>query len=548
MTDYDFEITEVSSLEDIFPQKRDCLKELKEYLFKKSSSRICILYGLRRTGKTVLLKQTLLSLNESERKKAVFITCNANTDFYNVLSFIKESIDNGKRYFCIDEITYAKNFQNLAEVLSDNFVSNYNARIILTGTDSLGLSLPSHSNLYDRAEFIHTTYMSFPEFSRIMNNNSIDFYMKHGNTLSEVNPFEDYNSANEYIETSVVSNMINSLHKSEGVRTYPPALTELYENGELENAIQRIINQYPQKITMRALRKQFELSPFENAINTLTKIRNNPDLFLKSVVIGERITDNARKLLKIDDFKTSVSQQHLDDIKYFLEEMDVILTIPVVTSYKNNKTDVDMELITHPGMYHANLLYTINELKKDDNWLPKATKAQKESLLKSVYECSAGKILENFVITDIFKMLNRDNLNDLYENESRWYVSKFSHNVQGVFEEADLIIFDKLEKGVYLFEIKHSSEIHENQTRHLKSNSFIEYIENNFGTVKERIVLYTGKNNINSSIKRFNVSDFLKHIYEHCHEENYSVADTIDFLSKNKNIRISQNSCYEYER
>lgn len=25
--------------------------------------------------------------------KAVFITCNANTDFYNVLSFIKESID-----------------------------------------------------------------------------------------------------------------------------------------------------------------------------------------------------------------------------------------------------------------------------------------------------------------------------------------------------------------------------------------------------------------------------------------------------------------------
>ena len=129
-----------------------------------------------------------------------------------------------------------------------------------------------------------------------------------------------------------------------------------------------------------------------------------------------------------------------------------------------------------------------------------------------------------------------------------WYVSKFSHNVQGVVEEADLIIFDKLEKGVYLFEIKHSSEIHENQTRHLKSNSFIEYIENNFGTVKERIVLYTGKNNINSSIKRFNVSDFLKHIYEHCHEENYSVADTIDFLSKNKNIRISQNNCYEYER
>ena len=112
MTDYDFEITEVSTLEDIFPQKRDCLKELKEYLFKKSSSRICILYGLRRTGKTVLLKQTLLSLNESEHKKAVFITCNANTDFYNVLSFIKESIDAKTfvqiKYLKINEFKHSK--------------------------------------------------------------------------------------------------------------------------------------------------------------------------------------------------------------------------------------------------------------------------------------------------------------------------------------------------------------------------------------------------------------------------------------------------------
>lgn len=112
MTDYDFEITEVSILEDIFPQKRDCLKELKGYLFKKSSFRICIFYGLRRTGKTVLLKQTLLSLNESEHKKAVFITCNANTDFYNVLSFIKESIDAKTfvqtKYLKINEFKHSK--------------------------------------------------------------------------------------------------------------------------------------------------------------------------------------------------------------------------------------------------------------------------------------------------------------------------------------------------------------------------------------------------------------------------------------------------------
>lgn len=547
MNNYNFELTDIKSISDTFPQKRDCLEELQGYLCKESTTKICILYGLRRTGKTVLLKQALHSLEEKEREKSAFITCNSNTDFYDVLNFIKESMDNGKRYFCIDEITYAKNFQNLAEILSDNFVSNYNARIILTGTDSLGLSLPSHSNLYDRAEFVHTTYMAFPEFSRIMNNDSIDFYIKHGNTLSEMNPFEDYNSANEYIETSIVSNMISSLQKSEGIRSYPPALTELYKNEDLENAIQRIINQYSQTITMRALRKQFELSPFENGVNALTK-RDKDNLDLKSKFYGERITENAKRALKIDNFKTPVSQQHLDDIKDFLKEMDVILTIPVFTSYKNGNKDVDMEIITHPGMYHANLMYTIDELRKDDNWLPNATKGQKEGLLKAVYECSAGKILENFVIADIFKMLGCTKSSS-YEDTTRWYVSKFSHTVQGVFEEADLIIHDRQQKDVFLFEIKHSSEIHESQTKHLESKSFIEYIENNFDTVKEKVVLYTGKNNSQSNIKRLNVSDFLKHMYKHCQKENYSVEDTIQALSKSrKNITITKENDYEPER
>ena len=548
MSNLNFEITDIGDIRASFPHTRDCLKELKKYLYNESTSKVCVLYGLRRTGKTVLLKQSLLSLNNEDRQKSVFLTCNSNTDFYDVLYFIKERIGNGKKYFFIDEITYAKNFQNLAEVLSDNFVSNYNARIVLTGTDSLGLSIPSHSNLYDRAEFIHTTYMSFPEFSKIMNNNSIDFYMKHGNTLSEANPFEDYNSANEYIETSIVANMIYSLQKSEGIRSYPPALTELYTNDELENAIQRIINQYPQVITMRALRKQFDLSPFENAVNALTKRKKN-DLFRKSDVLGDKVTENVKQLLKIEDFKTSVSQQHLNDIKDFLKEMDVILTVPVVTSYINQETDVNMEIITHPGMYHANLLYTIDELRKNDNWLPNATKKQRESLLKAVYECAAGKILENFIITDVFKMLSNGNTNSLYDEKSRWYVSKFSHNVQGVFEEADLLIFDKQKKEVYLFEIKHSPENHENQEKHLKSKSFIEYIENNFGSVKEKVVLYSGKNDSQSDIKRLNISDFLKHMYDNCQNKDYSVENTIqDLITRKKISQVRRADYYEPER
>lgn len=524
----DFEITNISDIHDNYPQKRDCLSSLLDYLKAENNSKVCILYGLRRTGKTVLLKQALLSLDTKEKKKAVFITCNHNTDFYNILSYIKDSIKAGKKYYFIDEITYAKNFQNLAEILSDSFVANYNAKIILTGTDSLGLALPSHYNLYDRAIFIHTTYTSFAEFSRIMNNNSTDFYIKHGNTLSPNSPFSSFKATCEYIETSIVSNIISSLEKSEGIRSYPPSLTELYDNRELDNAIQRIINQYSQTITIRALRKQFELSPLENAINALTKRSDNPDLTLRANIAVEKITSNVKELLKIDDFKTSITKQHLNELKDFLLEMDVIINIPVVTSYVDNTKDVDMELITHPGMYHANLLYTIEQLELDDNWLPNATKEQKDSLLNAVYECASGKILENVVITDIYKMLS--------ESSSKWYVSKFNHTIKGKFEEVDLIILNKQTKDVFLFEIKHSSKIDDRQTKHLESEQFISYIQDNFGPVKERIVLYNGVTNRNERLKRINIADFLTHMYKNYRNPEYSIDNSINPKLETKTI------------
>lgn len=529
----DFEILNNSLIQDEFPERRDCFSLVEEYLKTDKVSSLCAIYGLRRTGKTVLLKQAFLSLSNEEREKSLFMTCNKKTDFYNVVAYMKSAIEHGKKYFFIDEITYANNFQDLAEVLSDNFIQNSNVRILITGTDSLGLSLPSHSNLYDRIDLIHTTYMSFPEFVRITGNDSIDYYMKHGSTLSEESPFENYSTTQEYIETSIVENFISSLQKSEGLRSYPPALTELYDNKELENSIQRIINQYPQSITISALRRQFKLSPLNNAVNAMAKNKQNPDLFIKSQIVSEQITNNVKRLLKIDDFSTVIAEDHLNSIKKFLKEMDVIVSIPVITSFTLNKKNIDLEIISHPGMYHANLGYTINQLNDDSNWLPTASEQQKKALLHKVYECSAGKIQENFIITDIYKMLCKNKTSDLdFIDNNKWYVSKFSDTVNEINEEADLIIVDKQKKEVFLFEIKHSSEVDDEQVRHLESSNLLNYIKENFGDIKNCAVLYNGQNDFSHKTPRINVSDFLMDIYKKHNDVDYSISKTLDSLKK----------------
>ena len=41
-------------------EKRDCFEQLQKYIHGSGYDRVCLLYGLRRTGKTTMLRQALL--------------------------------------------------------------------------------------------------------------------------------------------------------------------------------------------------------------------------------------------------------------------------------------------------------------------------------------------------------------------------------------------------------------------------------------------------------------------------------------------------------
>ena len=163
--------------------------------------------------------------------------------------------------------------------------------------------------------------------------------------------------------------------------------------------------------------------------------------------------------------------------------------------------------------------------------MPQATPEQKSRLIYTALNSSIGKIMENFVIANVYKMLcNENKHNMLFDESERWYVSKISHKVKEVQEEADLIILDKKYKETFLFEIKHSKESDPEQVKHLESKDFIEYITNNFSPVKNCIVLYNGNNDISQNTPRLNISQFLIHMYNNCQKPDYSVKQTINYL------------------
>ena len=120
--------------------KRDCFRQLQAYLNSEETDRVCLVFGLRRTGKTTMLGKLL---------------------------------DLGYEYVFIDEVTLMPDFIDSAALFSDIYAAQ-GMKIVLSGTDSLGFWFALHQELYDRAVTIHTSFIPFREHSRLLGIDSID--------------------------------------------------------------------------------------------------------------------------------------------------------------------------------------------------------------------------------------------------------------------------------------------------------------------------------------------------------------------------------------
>ena len=100
-------------------------------------------------------------------------------------------------------------------------------------------------------------------------------------------------------------------------------------------------------------------------------------------------------------------------------------------------------------------------------------------------------------------------LEDIVLLETKKNNPNLSFQAEFQFGEIDMVIYDKSTDSCKLYEIKHSTEIHKDQYRHLINTEFISKIESKYGNVTNRIVLYKGKNNIVDNIEYMNIEEYL---------------------------------------
>ena len=273
----------IQSVKDF--QKRDCFSKIDEYVNSPASDKVCVVYGLRRTGKTTLLKQQMLALGKSRFSRTVYIKARVSDTISYLGQAKKKFKDAGFVYFFIDEITLIEDFIDNASLLSDVYAPQ-GLKFVLSGTDSLGFYFAESEELYDRAVMVHTTFIPYKEHSRLLGIKDIDKYIRYGGTLkageldfeskefnAEEASFRDDESVRRYIDTAICRNIQHSLRRYQSGR-YFRHLRDLYDADELTNAINRIIENENHEFTVKIIQELFESHDLGSAVQALRKARD----------------------------------------------------------------------------------------------------------------------------------------------------------------------------------------------------------------------------------------------------------------------------------
>ena len=196
-------------------KERDFVRVICNYTTKKLN-RVLAISGLRGTGKTTGLLQAISDLNDYDRTVFISVDEKADMDCLDLRKELLKSKYKNKKYIFIDEITRINGFVKDSGFLADRIAMN-GKKVIISGTDSLGLVKSEGSGLYHRILVKNVTQITYKEAKRTLNQ-TLDAYIVDGGLyhLDEVNSLKRLQN---YVDTAVVDNILNTLTKNDEINS-----------------------------------------------------------------------------------------------------------------------------------------------------------------------------------------------------------------------------------------------------------------------------------------------------------------------------------------
>ena len=480
-------------------KKRECIRELREYIFGNQQDKVFIIYGLRRTGKTTMIRQILTELPEDEFKKAAFIQVKSKDTLADVDADLRLLEEKGFKYVFIDEVTLIEDFIEGAAVFADIYASS-GMKIVLSGTDSLGFAFSKEEQLYDRCIMLHTTFISYREFEEVLGIKGIDEYIRYGGTLSlgGINynadaTFSNSKTAEEYIDTAIAKNIQHSL-KMYQYGGHFRGLLDLYERGELTNVINRVVENINHSFTRSVVERTFKSHDISVTAANMLRDRENP-INIKEYLDLDAVTFGIMQMLDIlnkEEQSIDIEDSHMIQIKEYLSLLDLIMEIDLESLPEVNQKG-KVTVITQPGMRYAQANAIVENILLDAKFQELSAK-ERQRILERLLNEIRGRMMEDIVLLET-KMANPE---------------RKVFKLQFTVGEFDMVVVEPKSLTCQIYEVKYSKEQVPEQYRHIKDEEKCAMTSHRYGDITGRYVIYRGDSVEIDGVHYLNVEEYLK--------------------------------------
>ena len=480
---------------------RELLPRIEEYLYGAVVPRVFIMYGLRRTGKTTMIKQVIGRMTGDDFGRTAYIQVHTGDNLSELYDDMDTLHKKGYKYVFIDEVTLLEDFIEGAALFADIYAAS-GMKIVLSGTDSLGFVFSKSDQLYDRCIMLHTTFIPYKEFEYVLGKKGIDEYIRYGGTMSlggvhynEEMPFENKKSSDQYIDSAIANNIQHSLKYYQDGGHFR-ALEELYEKKELTGAINRVVEDMNHKFTIEVLTRDFVSHDLGVSKRNLRTDRDHPSDILYRID-KEQVTSKLMELLEIknkNEQKVNITETHCEEIKEYLELLDLIVDVDIKLIPPGNER-IRRTVFTQPGMRYSQATGLIQSLMNDPAF-DVLSLEEKTRVINRILDEIRGRMMEDIVLLET-KLSNQD---------------KIVFKLEFAVGEFDMVVSDPVALESEVFEIKYSKEAIKEQAKNLLDENKCRSTEYSFGKIKRKAVIYRGENTSIEGIQYINVEDYLKQI------------------------------------
>lgn len=491
-------------------KKRQCYHQLYDYVYSDIQDKVFILYGLRRTGKTTIIRQLISDMDREMRNRTVFIQMQDKKTLADINQDLKYLESKGYKYIFIDEVTLLDDFIEGAALFSDVFAAS-GMKIILSGTDSLGFIFAENEELYDRCIRVHTTFIPYREFENVLGICGIDNYICYGGTMSlSGNHYNNYStifstkkSTDEYVDSAIARNIQHSL-KNYQYANHFRSLKELYDKNELTSAINRIVEDINHRFTLEVLTENFKSHDLQISAKNLRKDRENPTDILDQIDIAQ-VNKMLKELLEIRDREdqfVEITDAHRKEIKEYLDLLD--LTVEIENRWMTDYNKKEMRTVfSQPGMRYSQAEALISSLMQDDKFRDLSL-SERKRVTQRILDEVRGRMMEDIILLET-KIAKKD-------------CEVF--RLQFAVGEFDMVVFNPNEGNCQIYEVKHSNKIVLQQCKHLLDTEKLKETEFRYGPITGKYVIYRGENtllkdvvkNIEENVSYLNVEEYLKQL------------------------------------